>query len=328
VLFAALLLSCDPLSNIFEPQEAAWMYETARLADASPPNGPITVMTWNIKFGGARLDFFFDCIGDVHTMKKSQVEAHLAAIARKIEAERPDVVFLQEADVNAKRSAYVDQVQYLLDHTYLNYGAYASHWRVEFIPYEELGRMDSGNAILSRWPVADAVRIALPLRTDQSELTRQHYLKRNMLRAVVEIPEVGPLTVINTHAVTYSHDDTKRRHLRLIKQEMDAAVAREERFVGGGDFNAQPPGSAKWTDYPDSVCEDADLQGDDHTGEKDWLVPFYREYEEAIPLEAYMADNTPYFTHSVSAEPHPGLPLYQRDVRGWASAPGGHHVPL
>jgi hypothetical protein len=72
--------------------------------------------------------------------------------------------------------------------------------------------------------------------------------------------------------------------------------------VAGGDLNTQPPGSVKWSDYPDAVCSDADFQGDDHTGEKEWLMPFYLRYQEAIPLADYIFDNGPYFTHSTSKD--------------------------
>src|SRR5690606_1556391 len=105
----------------------------------------------------------------------AEVETNLQRIADVINAVDPDVLFLEEVDVNSKRSAFVDQVQWLLDHTQLNHGAYASQWRADFVPSDGLGAMDSGNAILSRWPLDDATRFALPLREDQSALVRYFY---------------------------------------------------------------------------------------------------------------------------------------------------------
>jgi endonuclease/exonuclease/phosphatase family metal-dependent hydrolase len=295
-------LGCDPLANLFEPIEPAVMYQAQQLTDAPAPDGRVRLMTYNIKFGGARLDFWFDCHGDYHNMSKSTVKPHLAALAAKIEQLAPDIVFVQEADVDSRRSAYVDQVQYLLDHTTLNYGAYASQWRVQFIPKEKLGQMDSGNAILSRWPLTDAVRIALPLRTDQDELTQQYYLKRNMLRARVAPSGVTPLVLVNIHADAYSQDGTKKKHVDRFWDQLVEAQAAGQLVVAGGDLNTQPPGSVKWSDYPDAVCSDADFQGDDHSGEQDWLVRFYQSYSEAIPLTDYTATNAPYFTHSTSKD--------------------------
>lgn len=107
VVMATLLLgACDPMANVFEPAEAAQLFTSATFTEAPPPSGTIKVLTWNIRFGGARLDFFFDCIGNVHTVQRAQVTAHLTAIADRVNLIGPDIVLLQEADLDSKRSAY------------------------------------------------------------------------------------------------------------------------------------------------------------------------------------------------------------------------------
>ncbi len=294
--------ACDPLSNLFEPVEPAVMYEANPVVPAPAPDGAIRVMTWNIKFGGGRLDFFFDCHGDFHNMSSGQVYTHLDGLVNRINAENPDILLLQEADVDSRRSAYIDQVQYILDNTSLNYGAYASQWRVQFIPIEELGRMDSGNAVLSKWPIPKALRYSLANRTDMSDIEIQYYLKRNMLEAVIDVPGFGEIYVVNIHAAAYSTDGTKKKHVDTFKAHIDALDTEGRVFIAGGDLNTLPPYSAQWSDYEDSVCTDADFQGDDHIEEKEWLTPFYERYDEVIPLEDYTADNAPYFTHSTSAD--------------------------
>src|SRR5690606_18763949 len=110
----------------------------------------LKVMTYNIKFGSGRINFFFDCHGDRVLMTKAEVETNLQRIANVINAVNPNVLFLEEVNVNSKRSAFVDQVQWLLDHTQLNHSAYASQWRADFVPSDGLSAMDSSNAILSR----------------------------------------------------------------------------------------------------------------------------------------------------------------------------------
>ena len=86
---------------------------------------------------------------------------------------------LQEVDILSKRSGYIDQVQYLLDNTSMNYGCYASVWQADYIAFEGTGRIDMGNAILSKYELSDAERIQLRLRTDQSDLVRYFYLIQN-----------------------------------------------------------------------------------------------------------------------------------------------------
>ncbi|MFU8803856.1 MAG: endonuclease/exonuclease/phosphatase family protein, partial [Bradymonadaceae bacterium] len=51
-----------------------------------------------------------------------------------------------------------------------------------------------------------------------------------------------------------------------------------------------------------AVCEDEAFMADDYREEADWLEPLYADYEEAIPLEVYQADNTPHLTHSTTGE--------------------------
>jgi len=257
------------------------------------------VMNWNIKFGGARIDFFFDCFGDRVLMSRREVVDNLEQLARAIRHFDPDLLLLQEVDLNAKRSDYVDQLQYLLDHTALSYGVYASQWRADFIPSDGLGAMDDGNAILSRWPVRDARRIALARRTDQSAAERYFYLQRNILLATVDVPGAEPLVVVNMHADAYGKDGTKLEHIARFEAELDRLAAEGQRFVAGGDLNTLPPGSTKLSGFPDSVCEDESYVADDYASESEVLNDLYTKYEPYVTTDRYLADQARYFTHTV-----------------------------
>ena len=338
------LCSCDPFHTSFEDNEDAVYYRAHTLSDAEESPSELLVMNWNIKFGGARIDFFFDCFGDRVLMSEDEVVENLKGLVRKIRQVDPDVLFLQEVDVNAKRSAFVDQLQWLLDHTDLNYGVYASQWKADFVPSDGLGAMDDGNAILSRWPLKDAHRIALPLRSDQDALTRYFYLQRNVLSARVELGD-RELGLVAVHTDAYGSDGTKRKHIERFKDETDAFVADGLVVVGGGDLNTLPPGSDKLSDFPDTVCTNEDFIADDYTAEQDWLKPLYAKYEPAIPLADYQADNARYFSHTVdgrgfwnrkldylftNAAWQPGSGLVHQDKAhgGMETMPLSDHAPL
>lgn len=126
----------------------------------------VKVMTWNIRFGAGPIHWFGDSCGDRIILTHDEVMSSLNGIAQKLYEEQPDILLIQEIDVRSKRSGYVDQVQWLLDHTYFNYATFASAWKAQFIPSDGLGRMNMGKAILSRWKISEAERIALPLRGD------------------------------------------------------------------------------------------------------------------------------------------------------------------
>lgn len=150
---ALLAASCDPFHTGLDDVEEAVRYAAAAPTPAPAPSGAIRVMTWNVKYGGARLRFFWECNGSRTLLAEHEVTANLDAIAARIRAFGPDLLLLQEVDTGrSKRSAYVDEVQHLLDRTGLNHGVYASQWKADYVPSDGVGPVESGNAILSRWP--------------------------------------------------------------------------------------------------------------------------------------------------------------------------------
>ena len=304
LLFMRLALSgCDPFHTEFEAVEPAQMYTASEKALSEEVPEDLTVMTWNIKFGGGRIDFFFDCHGERVLMGKSEVVQNLEGLAAKINQVSPDILVLNEVDVGSKRSAYVDMVQWLLDHTPLNHGAYASQWKADFIPSDGLGRVDSGNAILSRWPLTDATRIALSLIGEQDALTQHFYLKRNLLHAAVALPDGGAVRVLATHLSAYSSDGTKKTQIDEVKSWMDTFVGAGEHVILAGDLNAIPPGSWKLKGFADEACPaEGPFDAGDFSAETDWLDALYADFSPAVTLEEYARNNLPHFTHTTDKE--------------------------
>ena len=299
--------SCDPFHTGFEPTEDAVLLEARQKSRARARPETLVVMNWNAKFGAGRIDIFFDCHGDRVLLSEQEVKGNLDGLIEKINQVNPDILLLQEIDLSSKRAAYVDQVRYLLEGTRLNYAAYASQWRADFIPTDGIGPVDSGNAILSRHPIEQATRIALPLVQEQSALTRYFYLKRNILKVRLRLsepsdPDPQTLWVLNVHTDAYGKDGTKQRQIDLFKRELDALTAQGQRFVAGGDLNTIPPGSQQVNGFDDSVCQDEEFQADDYSQEGEYLSDLYNTYPSAIPLADYQADNRPYFTHTTLSQ--------------------------
>lgn len=296
------LCGCDPCNATFEEVEPAERYETAGGAEPAGAVESPTVMTWNIKFGGDRIRFFFECPGDRVLMERDEVVDNLGAVAEKIRQVDPDILLLQEVDVESKRVAGVDQVQWLLDRTPLEYAVYASQWRATYVPKHGLGHVDSGNVVMAKWPFDRAVRLALPLIRDQDPVTRYFYLKRNMLKATLDVPGYGDLTVVNTHLSAFSEDGTRRRQVRELEEELASIDDSGRRIVAGGDLNLIPPGSERTTDFPDVSCSKEDFEPADYGDKLGVLQGLYDRYRAAIPLEKYRTSNDPYFTYSADAD--------------------------
>lgn len=292
------LASCDPFNTGFPDLEAAALYRNAAAPTGPAPGGPLRVMTWNVKYAGARLRFFWECDGTRTLMTEEEVEANLDGLAERIRRHDPDLVLLQEVDTwRSKRSAYHDQVEGLLRRTGLGYAAYASQWRADYVPSDGLGPVDSGNAVLSRWPITSATRHALPLKTESSALERYFYLHRNVLEAHVMVPGLGEVVVVNVHAEAFSSDGTKRLHLERFADVLDGLSAEGRRVVAGGDLNAIPPGSPLRQGFPeDQGCTTGRFEPDSYLGEEAWLDRLYASYQPDVTPAAFAADPAPWFT--------------------------------
>ncbi len=303
IALAALLLvagpaGCDPFNTGFDDLEAAALYRNAAAGPGPAPAGAIKVMTWNVKYAGARLRFFWECDGTRTLMTEEEVQGNLDGLAERIRRYDPDVVLVQEIDTwRSKRSAYLDQVEGLLRRTGLGWAAYASQWRADYVPSDGLGPIDSGNAVLSRWPITSATRHALALKTESSSLERYFYLHRNMLEVHLDVPGVGELVVVDLHAEAFSSDGTKQKHLEAFADLLDGLTAAGKRVVAGGDLNAIPPGSPLREGFPeDQGCATGRFEPDSYLGEEAWLDRLYASYQPDVTPEVFAADPAPWFT--------------------------------
>ena len=294
-----LLVSCDPLVTEFPTEQAATDH-TAKTLSTPPNKDTLTVVTWNIRFGIGRAKWFGDSCGELVLFDTDEIQDGLELLAAKITAMDADILLLQEVDIDSKRSAYIDQVQWLLDNTAMNYGVYASMWEVQFVPSDGLGRVNTGNAILSRWPLSEAERIQLSLRGDQDDLVRAFYVRRNVLRAKVNYP--GSLFwAVDIHASAFSNDDTKQKQYVEFKDVLDELNAQGEHFVAGGDLNELPPGAVKNNYCDNDRCPDESPEEDegcDFSNETTWISALFDSYVPAVSLVNYLQDENSYFTHA------------------------------
>ena len=75
-LLLFLLCACDPFNTTFDDTEDAVSYKSTTIV-APMANDTVKIMDWNVKFGGGRIDFFFDCYGKRVLMLRAEVIANL-----------------------------------------------------------------------------------------------------------------------------------------------------------------------------------------------------------------------------------------------------------
>ncbi len=313
IIFVFLAIGCEPFVTEFSDSEDPLTFKATAIPDSSNIylGGNIKVVSWNIRFGIGRFPFFGDSCGDQVIVENQDLEDNMSAIATKINEMNADVVLLQEVDIESKRTGYLNQVQYLLDNTYLNYAVYASMWEVDFVPSHGLGRVNTGNAILSKYDLTDGERIKLALRTDHEDSLEEYfYLRRNILKVNIPALQQGEknLFAVNIHATAFATDDTKQKHIDKYIEELNIINTNGDIFVSGGDLNSVPPGSSIDFCDKDKCDEDDSTYVGDHvshregsyfnnfTDEPNILSPLYNDYQPAIDAESYNLED--HFTHA------------------------------
>ncbi|MBN2800383.1 MAG: endonuclease/exonuclease/phosphatase family protein [Deltaproteobacteria bacterium] len=299
------LLGCTPLATSWSEVEEFPIREASSPTEAPAAPSSLRVLTWNVKFGGGRIDFFFDGWDDRVHMTTEEVDANMEGLLSLIEEVQPDILLTQEVDIGSKRSAYVDQVDALLEGYGFNYAAWVPVWQSQYVAEEGVGRVQMGQAVFSRWPITYNARHDLPQPTDQSAVVNYFYLHRAIQEVEIDLGAQGTLTVVNNHPDAYAMDGTKIVQLGMIHAVGASAPGH---LILGGDFNVVPPGSLWLSDYPDQpALEGLGVAEVSYTVEEtEALLPFYDDWTAAIPLETYAGDTVeaqaPYFSHSISKD--------------------------
>lgn len=294
---------CEPLADPqdFDRQEVL-VYKRSSVTPPKDPGKParLRVVAWNVKYGAARIPFWFDCWGDKVEMSPAEVDGNMANLYAAIRELDPDVLMTEEIEVGSKRSAYVDMVRGVLENTDLNYAAYYETWNSQYIASEGVGRINLGNAIFSKYPITKAERIRQVDRTDQDPLTAMFYIKRAVGRAEIEVRPGEKVVAMVVHTEAYDNDGTKQKQIRQVHE-----LAKKETLplVVGGDFNELPPNAAKVVGFMDerekAVCSEDFIQPP-YTPAV--MQPFYDDFVPHIELSRYgdsEKQQRRFYTHSV-----------------------------
>lgn len=211
----------------------------------------LVVASWNIAFGGGPDGQPTD------RHDASHVRARLDAIAQALVAGKADLVLLQEVDRPSDRSGRIDQFAYLFQAVGLPYGCFVTTWDVRWLPYpywppsRQLGRVHSGQAILSRHPITSCERIDLPQPDEYPRWYRRFYLHRG-IQAVRIDPGAGrEFRAINVHLEAFSQPNREAQSV-ILRQVVEAHPGR---VVVGGDFNTVPGDATRKSGFPDEEID-------------------------------------------------------------------------
>ena len=128
---------------------------------------PLSVVSWNCGYGalGDNADFFMDGGTSVYTADKERVDSNLSGIRDALKALNPDLVILQEVDINSARSYGTDERTILRDVLPGASDSFAYNFNTLFVPYPlpPMGHVESGLYTLSAAAPRISERISLPV---------------------------------------------------------------------------------------------------------------------------------------------------------------------
>lgn len=261
----------------------------------------LTLLTWNLAWArGTDPD-----PGHNPPVARARYEDHLRRMGALIRRRGADIVLLQEIDFGAARSHGLDELALLARASGLRYGARAVSWRARYVPYpywpprEHYGRMLSGGAVLSRFPIR-VNRVLLHAKpSTQPWWYRPFYLWR--YTQVVQLQRGDQrLWVVNNHLEAFDRVNREAQAQTLLRVVGELAarlreVADERLLVVGGDLNAVPAEARQQAGF-------ADAPEDDYRG--DATLTTLRRLPGLVEIVAparYVAEESRHFTFPTRA---------------------------
>ena len=243
----------------YRPAEREALSVVGGTANTFAPGESVTVMTWNIGYGALdeNEDFFMAGGKTVKVKDAELVKRNLNAILDALKENQPDILFLQEVDVNSSRSCHINELAMLRSRLNGYVSSFAHNFKVAFVPYPipPLGKVSSGISTFSRYAVSSAERVQLPIPF--SWPSRMANLKRCALITRLPVEGYGQeLVLINLHLEAFDHGEGKSAQTEMLAEIMAAERKKGNYIIAGGDFNqvfstansdAYPVQPGKWT---------------------------------------------------------------------------------
>jgi endonuclease/exonuclease/phosphatase family metal-dependent hydrolase len=225
-----------------------------------------TVMTYNIGYLSAMTNN-----QPVKRPGKSFFDKNMEAFLRLLNETQPDIIGLQEVDFHSQRSHYVNQLKTIAEKADYPYSSLAINWDKRYLPFPSwppslhFGRVLSGQAVLSRWPILSTERIVLPKPGSTPFFYNAFYLDR--LIQVVKI-KIGRrnLVILNVHLDAIDRETRQDQAQRLLN--IYHSFKDDYPVLLLGDFNSIPPDAPQKKDFPDEPVTDF---------RNDRTIPFFLE---------------------------------------------------
>ncbi|MGB3638587.1 MAG: endonuclease/exonuclease/phosphatase family protein [Rivularia sp. (in: cyanobacteria)] len=197
-----------------------------------------TIITYNIGYLSGLTN------NQAVSREKKLFDDNLKTVVDALKPLNADFIGFQEIDLSSKRSFKVNQVSELAQAFSFNQAGIAINWDKTYVPFPyfpfsaHFGRILSGQAVLSRYPITENKRIVLDKVGSKPFFYNAFYLDR-----VAQVSEIKvdnrSLIVINVHLEAFDAP-TRRKQTEYIQKLLSEYVDKYPVLLLG-DFNSTVP---------------------------------------------------------------------------------------
>lgn len=239
--------------NEYNPGETETVDNYGVASKQLTPGDSVTFLTYNIGYGAndADHDFFMDGGETVTTESEDNITNNMNGIIDTVYSANADVVFLQEVDIDSKRSYNIDEANMFANSfTDCRY-SFANNFLCDYVPYpfpETIGKVNSGIMTITPYDTSSVERVSLT--TPFSWPVRTCQLKRCLLVERIPLQDSNKeLVAVNLHLEAYDNGEGKIEQFKELCNFIQLEYAKGNYVIAGGDFNATLP-SVDSSKYP------------------------------------------------------------------------------
>ncbi|WP_432735082.1 endonuclease/exonuclease/phosphatase family protein [Maridesulfovibrio sp. FT414] len=201
----------------------------------SESGGSFKVMSYNMGFASGPIQH---TMADDHP--ESFFETNLDNIVALITEQKADIVLLQEVDIDAKRSWYTNQLDYMMKRLGWGYAAPVVDWKLYF-PLRKERKITKATVVISRFPILfnEYCLTSAKPNFESMPLNIFYYplLWKSCMQKVSIDVNGKPLDVYNVHLCVWNR--AARVAQAAFLADWINSSSGERPFVIGGDFNFQ-----------------------------------------------------------------------------------------
>lgn len=216
------------------PSQSILQLIQSPLPVATTTPASLKIISYNIGFASGEKNN----VGEPIT--REEVEKNLLEMVEALKPLRPDILGLQEVDFFSARTLDINQLEYLSKALKMPYVAYVITWNKRYLPWpywpptHHYGRIVSGQAVLSRFPILSQEVEFLKKPRENAFWYNWFYLDRVLQKLTIQL---GTQTL----KVWHVHLEPFKKATRLEQSQVLAAVVRQDPSpwkIVFGDFNS------------------------------------------------------------------------------------------